>query len=456
MRTPSPDVAILTETHSWSMCARELSIAGFSFVRSVAGDCSASPARSWTFLLAPVRCVLVRVSDPLADCAAHAIQGSGSTAVVYCGTWRGRTVAVKRQRVADPARVSSGREHADVMKEIMISACLPHHPNVVEFHGACLDVHDRSLVNSVYEFVGGSSVEQIYDLMNSGSNSTLLPPLDLALSWCIQMVEGLACLHGCSPAVIHRDIKPSNLLITADLQTLKICDFGLCTLQERSSKGDIISPQQRMTGGTGSYRYMAPEVLLDSGYYDTSIDVFSAASCIYLMTTGKTVMSDIEDPCMVAEAVSRNVRQPLDLLVDRPALAATIAAAWDAQPSQRPTAPELAALLRQHRALVLQPARPRRGNAILRAISAVRDSIEANLQKSRSAASYTQKLLGRASRHSPKPHPSTTVTVCAGCEPCREAKGPNYDDGFGAATRGLRMVGFAATGRRDGGEKGVS
>ena len=265
----------------------------------------------------------------------------------------------------------------------MISAQLPLHPNICEFHGACLDAQDRSLVNTVYEYVGGSNVEEIYALMGSGDASTLLPPRDLALSWCTQLAQGLACLHGRSPAVIHRDIKPSNLLITHDLQTLKICDFGLCTLQQVGDNGAFVSPPQRMTGGTGSYRYMAPEVLLDFGRYDTSVDIFSAASCIYLMTTGNTVMSEIEDPMLVAEAVSRNIRQPLDHLVDNPALAATISAAWDQDPARRPVAADLATALRHHRALAQQPESKRRGNSLRRAMAAVCDSIAANLRRPR-------------------------------------------------------------------------
>jgi serine/threonine protein kinase len=287
-------------------------------------------------------------------------------------------VAVKRQRVAHPAAPAApGREYKDVMKEIMISAQLPPHPNICEFLGACLDAQDRSLVNTVHENVGGSNVEEIYALMSSGDASTLLPPRDLALSWCTQLAEGLACLHGRSPAVIHRDIKPSNLLITHDLQTLKICDFGLCTLQQIGHNAAFLSPPQRMTGGTGSYRYMAPEVLLDFGQYDTSVDIFSAASCIYLMTTGKTVMSEIEDPMLVAEAVSRNIRQPLDLLVDNPALAATISSAWDQDPAHRPVASDLATALRHHRALAQEPEPKRRGNSLRRAMAAVCDSIAA-------------------------------------------------------------------------------
>ena len=325
------------------------------------------------------------------------MRGMGSAGVVYCGTWRGRTVAVKRQHIAlaqssgrqkkmspdHPAfdvrsrSPTPGRTYMELMQEIMISAQLPAHPNIVQFHGSCLDANDQTVLNCVYEFVGGRDIEQVYWLMNSNVESRWRPSLDLALSWSIQLADGLACLHSARPAVLHRDIKPSNLLITGDLCTLKICDFGLATLKEHDAGGSMLAPARRMTGGTGSYRYMAPEVLNDCGDYDASIDIFSAASCIYFMTTGTVAMSEIEDAYLVAKAVSENVRQPLDMLLDHPALASTISAAWDSNPARRPTAVALAALLRQHRKDVLATPHPtsRSGKLLQRAFLSIRGNL---------------------------------------------------------------------------------
>ena len=41
------------------------------------------------------------------------------------------------------------------------------------------------------------------------------------------MFRALVYLHGLAPPMIHRAVKPSNLLVTADLQSIKLGDFGV-------------------------------------------------------------------------------------------------------------------------------------------------------------------------------------------------------------------------------------
>ena len=56
--------------------------------------------------------------------------------------------------------------------------------------------------------------------------------------------------------IIHRDLKPDNVGFSAD-GTLKLFDFGLCTCVKRR---ETLGQTYKMTGNTGSLRYMAPEV----------------------------------------------------------------------------------------------------------------------------------------------------------------------------------------------------
>jgi serine/threonine protein kinase len=309
--------------------------------------------------------------------------------VVCKGCLRGVAVAVKRQRMAKCPRedtvgghplAETGSDYARLMHEIHVSAQLPAHPNICRFHGACLDSQDRTVLNLVYEYVDGSDIERMY-AKASMHERDWRPPLDQALSWCIQLAAGLARLHGCRPtAFVHRDIKPSNLLISADLEVLKICDFGLCTVRQFDEEGNMLAPARPMTGGTGSYRYMAPEVLSNCGSYDTSVDIFSAACCFFFILNGKPVMAEIEDACEVAAAVLEDCRQPLDMLVEHPALAATVAAAWDSEPARRPSAAALVGLLREHRASSKAAATSHSSarsasKMLMHGMSAVRDSV---------------------------------------------------------------------------------
>ena len=70
--------------------------------------------------------------------------------------------------------------------------------------------------------------------------------------------------------VVHRDLKPLNLLLTKHLE-IKVTDFGISRLMARECDG------YSMTGGIGSYRYMAPEVVRYQAY-DQKVDIYATAS----------------------------------------------------------------------------------------------------------------------------------------------------------------------------------
>ena len=80
--------------------------------------------------------------------------------------------------------------------------------------------------------------------------------------------------------MIHRDLKPGNLMLTR-ANRLKIGDFGLSkTLSVRNKMPTDIDQNFTMTGETGSYRYMAPEVFRHE-FYGPAVDVYASSMIFY-------------------------------------------------------------------------------------------------------------------------------------------------------------------------------
>jgi serine/threonine protein kinase len=80
-----------------------------------------------------------------------------------------------------------------------------------------------------------------------------------------QLASALHYIHDLvhtGATILHRDLKPDNVGLGAD-GSLKLFDFGLSTCVNRRT-----SPLEsyKMTGNTGSLRYMAPEVVLSKPY----------------------------------------------------------------------------------------------------------------------------------------------------------------------------------------------
>lgn len=90
-----------------------------------------------------------------------------------------------------------------------------------------------------------------------------------------QIAEGMNYVHFRN--VIHRDLKPSNILITKD-GTIKIGDFGI-------SKLISVSQQSSMTGGIGTQKFMAPEII-NEDEYNEKVDVYSFGVLMLFVLNG--------------------------------------------------------------------------------------------------------------------------------------------------------------------------
>lgn len=104
------------------------------------------------------------------------------------------------------------------------------------------------------------------------------------LHYCSQLAKGMNYLHTFKQPIIHRDLKPANLLIDYS-GTLKITDFGLAKVRPDPNQEAVETDQFLMTGETGSYRFMAPEVFRHEQYTET-VDVYSFAMIVFYIYKG--------------------------------------------------------------------------------------------------------------------------------------------------------------------------
>ncbi len=181
------------------------------------------------------------------------VLGNGSFGEVHRARWRGTIVAVK---------IANVTETNDEFKIDFLSLTKLHHPNIVQLLGACTDTTPYMIC---MEFVPFSLDKMLYRIDN---NQRLSISADVA--------RGLAYLHNRKPIyIIHRDVKPQNILLTASMKA-KITDFGISMF-----RNDEHVPY-KMTGETGTYRYMAPEVLR-SEEYNHKVDIWSFGMVMYHM-----------------------------------------------------------------------------------------------------------------------------------------------------------------------------
>ncbi|XP_027904581.1 serine/threonine-protein kinase STY46-like isoform X1 [Vigna unguiculata] len=185
---------------------------------------------------------------------------SGPLSDLYKGTFYNQDVAIKVLK-HENLNENIQREFA---QEVYIISQIKH-KNVVKFVGACTQSPNLYLVT---EYMPGGSM---FDFLHKQKTALALPTL---LKVAIDVCEGMKYLH--QNNIIHRDLKAANLLIDEN-GVVKVADFGVARVHNQSGI---------MTAETGTYRWMAPEVI-EHRPYDHKADVFSFAIVLWELLTGK-------------------------------------------------------------------------------------------------------------------------------------------------------------------------
>ncbi|KAH7126828.1 kinase-like domain-containing protein [Dendryphion nanum] len=190
--------------------------------------------------------------------------GEGTYATVFKGRNRqtGELVALKEIHLdSEEGTPSTAIREISLMKELK-------HENIVLLHDV---IHTENKLMLVFEFMD-KDLKRYMD--SRGDRGALDPPT--IKSFMYQLLKGIAFCH--DNRVLHRDLKPQNLLINTRGQ-LKLADFGLARA--------FGIPVNTFSNEVVTLWYRAPDVLLGSRTYNTSIDIWSAGCIMAEMYTGR-------------------------------------------------------------------------------------------------------------------------------------------------------------------------
>ena len=230
------------------------------------------------------------------------------------------------------------RTEVDALKRL-------HHPNIIRLLGSVY--HETPLTYCL-----------VLEYCNAGDLSTVLKyptPKNLFFTVALGIANAMHYLH--ARAIIHRDLKPANVLcdgnVTSGNFTVKVTDFGVAT-QVRSSSKSMMDSQKglssdessrNLTGETGTYRWMASEVIRHEDY-TFSVDVYSFAIILWQLLTREEPFVDV-DSVEAARLVAREIRRPPMPPEVPAALEEMIKANWDDNPDSRWTFERISTDLRK-------------------------------------------------------------------------------------------------------------
>ncbi|GMM35126.1 cyclin-dependent serine/threonine-protein kinase [Saccharomycopsis crataegensis] len=190
--------------------------------------------------------------------------GEGTYATVYKGrdAYTGSLVALKEINLdSEEGTPSTAIREISLMKELK-------HENIVTLYDV---IHTENKLTLVFEHMD----RDLKKYMDTYGNRGALDP-KIVKSYMFQLLKGIMFCH--DNCVLHRDLKPQNLLINSKGE-LKIGDFGLARA--------FGIPVNTFSNEVVTLWYRAPDVLMGSRNYNTSIDIWSAGCIMAEMFTGR-------------------------------------------------------------------------------------------------------------------------------------------------------------------------
>uniref|UniRef100_A0AAR5P8R7 Casein kinase II subunit alpha n=1 Tax=Dendroctonus ponderosae TaxID=77166 RepID=A0AAR5P8R7_DENPD len=172
--------------------------------------------------------------------------GSGKYSVVFEGLHepKGERVVLKMLKPVKKKKVK---------REIKILECLRGGVNIVNLL-AVVEIPAMDLTALVFgQLVVNEDFKNIYLKLSEEDTRFYLHEILKALDYC----------H--SNGIMHRDVKPHNLIVDQENRKIRLIDWGLA---------DFYHPGQEYNVRVASRYFKGPELLVDYGYYDYSLDIW--------------------------------------------------------------------------------------------------------------------------------------------------------------------------------------
>lgn len=237
----------------------------------------------------------------------------GSQGDVYLGRLSNSPVAVKRVRDSALANIRH-------LKDL-------NHENIIKFRGISEDPRRRFYYIVMEWCNNGTLAQKLHDA------HPIISPSNLC-DFAQQIANGMKYLH--SKNIIHRDLKPSNILLTRNNE-LKISDFG--THKVFNNKCSDLSTSQ-----TGTYAYMAPEVIRGESH-SFPIDVWSYGVVLWEMFIGLKPYNNLDSSAVVWAVGNNSFHLPVPTSFPD-GLSFVLKRCWQAKASERMTFQQICMMLK--------------------------------------------------------------------------------------------------------------
>lgn len=212
----------------------------------------------------------------------------------------------------------------DIKIEVSILSKLPLHKNVIRLFGVSTgfwETPEHGFI--VLEHLSDTLFDRMGRWMRQPNHRTQQRSRIQQIA--PGVASAMAFLH--RNRVIYRDIKPQNIGFDKD-GNIRLFDFGLARFYEKG--------ERKLTGKTGSIRYMAPEVARCQEY-GFSADVHSFGILMWEVATLQKAFASAVNTSRLLRQVAHGTSRPNLERIESLGVRGLLADCWDAEPALRPS-----------------------------------------------------------------------------------------------------------------------